>query len=272
MKSTPTRPKIIFFDIDDTLYIKDTNHVPSSVAPALKALKSAGVIVAIASGRSIGVIPPVVRALIDEVGIDLLLTINGGYNLWQGKPFLDFPLSADTAYHITQMLNADNIGFACMSHDRIYAMRDTANLRTALASLHIPYQFVSLDDFDFNQPIYQILAFYADGEYNPTLPANIKTVRWHRCAVDILECDGSKARAIAQVLDRLGIHTKDACAFGDGLNDIEMLKLVGTAIAMDNAHPELKPFADIVCPRHDEDGIAKILDELGWIGTVKNKA
>lgn len=263
-----TRPKIVFFDIDDTLYIKDINQVPASVAPALKALKATGTIVAIASGRSLGVIPPVVRSLIDDVGIDLLLTINGGYNLYQGELFLDFSLSKQKVRTITQKLDDDGIGFACMTHDTIYAMRDTPNLRTALASLHIPYQTTTLADFDFGQAVYQILAFYADGEYTPALPPNTKTVRWHHCAVDILDQDGSKARAIAQVLDKLGIDAKDACAFGDGLNDMEMLKLVGTAIAMGNAHEALKPHADIVCPRHDEDGIAKILGELGWIDSM----
>ncbi|OOS24119.1 Cof-type HAD-IIB family hydrolase [Moraxella pluranimalium] len=262
------RPKIVFFDIDDTLYIKDTNHVPSSVAPALKALKATGTLIAIASGRSLGVIPPVVQALIADVGIELLLTINGGYNLWQGKPFLDFPLATDKVRTIIQTLDADGIGHACMTHDTIYAMRDTPNLRTALASLHIPYQFVSHDDFDDTQAVYQILAFYADGEYTPALPPQTKTVRWHQVAVDVLDSEGSKARAIAQVLDKLGIDTKDACAFGDGLNDVEMHKLVGTAIAMGNAHDELKRHADIVCLRHDEDGIAKILGKLGWIDAI----
>lgn len=265
MTTSLPRPKIVFFDIDDTLYIKDENRVPSSIASALTALKDTGTLVAIASGRSIGVIPPVVKDLIDNIGIDLLLTINGGYNLYQGKPFLDFPLCREKVESITAKLAADGIGYACMTHDTIFAMSNTDELRTALASLHIPYQFIDRDQFDFGQSVYQILAFYAEGTYTPTLPPNTKTVRWHECAVDILDQDGSKARAIRAVLDKLGIDPQDSCAFGDGLNDIEMLKLVGAAIAMGNAHEQLKAHADIICARHDEDGIAKILAQLGWI-------
>lgn len=45
-------PKIIFLDIDDTLYIKDEQRIPQSVKPALLALKNQGVLLAIATGHT----------------------------------------------------------------------------------------------------------------------------------------------------------------------------------------------------------------------------
>ena len=44
-------------------------------------------------------------------------------------------------------------------------------------------------------------------------------------------------------------------AFGDGYNDLSMLKLAGVGVAMANASPELKALADAVCPSVAEDGI-----------------
>lgn len=263
-KPTP-RPAIVFFDIDDTLFIKDSNSIPKTLIPALSSLKAAGTMIAIATGRSIGVIPPIIKTLIEQVGIELILSINGQYNQYQGNKFLDFPLSPTDIHHTITELTTKGITHACMTKDTIYTFGDDDNLRTALSSLHIGYVPSKHDSFDWQQPIYQILGFFGDKDTPPTLPAHLKTVRWHDVAVDILAQSASKARAIAAVLNHLGIDASQAAAFGDGLNDQEMIQLVGTGIAMGNAHPTLKAMADFVCLRHDEDGIAHALSDFGWI-------
>ena len=48
---------------------------------------------------------------------------------------------------------------------------------------------------------------------------------------------------------------EEAMAFGDGNNDLEMLKAVGHAVAMRNASKELKEVADVICGDVSEDGI-----------------
>ena len=58
----------------------------------------------------------------------------------------------------------------------------------------------------------------------------------------------------------------DAMAFGDGLNDMEMMQSVGCGVAVGNAHPQLKAAADHVCPPIREDGILRGLAELGVLG------
>ncbi|WP_373761869.1 HAD hydrolase family protein, partial [Neisseria dentiae] len=72
-------PKIIFFDIDDTLYRKYTDTLRPSVAEAMKALKARGILTAIATGRPYAAMPAKVRAVVEEAGMDLLLTINGQF-------------------------------------------------------------------------------------------------------------------------------------------------------------------------------------------------
>ena len=62
-----------------------------------------------------------------------------------------------------------------------------------------------------------------------------------------------------------GFQAHQAIAFGDGLNDIEMLQGVGLGIAMDNGHPELKAIANRIAPALHLDGIAAMLDELAGI-------
>ena len=64
---------------------------------------------------------------------------------------------------------------------------------------------------------------------------------------------------INKVLDRFGVPASDSYGFGDGVNDLEMIKLVGTGVAMGNACDELKAQADEVCPSVVEDGLARYL-------------
>ena len=71
--------------------------------------------------------------------------------------------------------------------------------------------------------------------------------------------DATKADGVAWVLESLGISPADAVAFGDGINDIEMLQLVGTGIAMGNAHPEVVRAAKWATGTNDEDGIAEVI-------------
>ena len=56
--------------------------------------------------------------------------------------------------------------------------------------------------------------------------------------------------------------------FGDGLNDLDMLKWAGTACAMKNAVSEVKAAADIVAPSNDQDGVAQIVQGLITAGMI----
>lgn len=261
-------PKIIFFDIDDTLYITKESRIPDSVFAALTALKARGVLLAIATGRSFGVMPQAAMRLIETIGIDILLTMNGQYNEYQGKAWLDFAMDEAAVRHTVALCKQLNIGYACMTRDEIFAFQDTPNLQAALGALSITPQWAAVDAFDFQQKIYQMLAFVDDDQaamLGEQLDDTLKLTRWHACAVDVLDKDASKARAIRAVLQKLNISAAEAAAFGDGLNDIQMFELVGTSIAMGNAHPALKTLATHIAPRHDEDGIWQMVRQLGWV-------
>ncbi|WP_106497768.1 HAD hydrolase family protein [Lentibacillus sp. Marseille-P4043] len=61
------------------------------------------------------------------------------------------------------------------------------------------------------------------------------------------------------------MEPRNTFAFGDGLNDIEMLTEVGTGIAMGNGVSELKKVADYVTVDVDENGIVKGLQQFGLL-------
>lgn len=68
-----------------------------------------------------------------------------------------------------------------------------------------------------------------------------------------------KAQSLLRLLDRLGLKPKDMMAFGDGYNDISMIRLAGMGVAMENAAPEVKEAADIVTLSNEDDGVAEAI-------------
>lgn len=83
--------------------------------------------------------------------------------------------------------------------------------------------------------------------------------------MDVAPANGSKAVGIREMLKRLDFNIEDAYAFGDGLNDIEMLQEVGTGVAMENGRDEVKAIADFVTDSVDNDGVLKGLQRLGLL-------
>ena len=80
------------------------------------------------------------------------------------------------------------------------------------------------------------------------------TFSWDRAA-DVIPTGSGKASAILTVLNHYHLTPAQAIAFGDGFNDLEMLKTAGTGVAMGNASPALKEAADDVCDPVWDEGI-----------------
>ena len=78
-----------------------------------------------------------------------------------------------------------------------------------------------------------------------------------------------KKRELEVVFQKLLEHiegtVEDTIAFGDGLNDMEMIQYAGIGVAMENGRSELKAQADIVTDTVWDDGIYKGLDKLGLL-------
>ena len=70
----------------------------------------------------------------------------------------------------------------------------------------------------------------------------------------------SKFNAISYLADYLGINNNDIIAFGDGLNDVDMIKNVGVGVAINSALDEVKNNAKYVTDEdNNNDGVAKFL-------------
>jgi Cof subfamily protein (haloacid dehalogenase superfamily) len=75
----------------------------------------------------------------------------------------------------------------------------------------------------------------------------------------------TKAEGLAFAADLLQVDLSRIVAFGDGENDIELVRSVGYGIAVANAHERVLGAADLVCPRDSDEGVAQVLEAfLDW--------
>jgi Cof subfamily protein (haloacid dehalogenase superfamily) len=94
--------------------------------------------------------------------------------------------------------------------------------------------------------------------------AHLYVTRTSPVLYEFLHPSVSKGAALEKVMESLGLSSEQVIAFGDSHNDIEMLRVAGTGVAMANADPEVQGMADLIAPSNAEDGIAEVLEDLLW--------
>ncbi|MFC0308619.1 Cof-type HAD-IIB family hydrolase [Gallibacterium trehalosifermentans] len=258
--------KIIFFDIDETLYVKDKAILPDTIPTVIRSLKKKGIIPAIATGRARCAFPEKIDQLIKEEGIELFVTINGQYNSYQNQVIAKHPIAKQDIERIIQFLQQHQIEYAFVGNEDIAVSNITPQLKQALDPITTRY-FIDTDYY-LTHDIFQLLLFYPAEQdqfiaESGILGEQFKTVRWHEYSVDCLVATGSKASGIDAVVEHFGLTIDNVMAFGDGLNDIEMISHVGTGVAMGNAHPSLKELANYITEDIEHNGVLKGLLALG---------
>jgi hydroxymethylpyrimidine pyrophosphatase-like HAD family hydrolase len=82
--------------------------------------------------------------------------------------------------------------------------------------------------------------------------------------LDILPAGCGKGGALLRLAEQRGIKAEEILAIGDNWNDVSMLEVAGRAVLMGNAPESLKATAAargwVVGRRHDEDGVAEVID------------
>jgi Cof subfamily protein (haloacid dehalogenase superfamily) len=103
--------------------------------------------------------------------------------------------------------------------------------------------------------------FWTEAE---ALVGHLVTTTWSSAGalVEISAADVTKASTLALLCDELGVAPEEVVAFGDMPNDLAMLAWAGTSYAMGNAHASVLDLADRVAPANDDDGVARVLEDL----------
>lgn len=96
----------------------------------------------------------------------------------------------------------------------------------------------------------------------PELPEGVSAVLSGESWVDFANDTTSKGSAMEAIQKKLDIQREESMAFGDYLNDCELLLSCAESYAMENAHPELKKYAKYQTASNDDDGVMKVLRTL----------
>ncbi|WP_404351249.1 Cof-type HAD-IIB family hydrolase [Sutcliffiella horikoshii] len=254
--------KIVFFDIDGTL-LNHQKELPTSTKKAVKELQEQGVYVAIATGRA----PFMFEDLRKELEIDTFVSFNGQYVVFEGEVIYKNPLNAEKLHLLREASEKVSHPLVYLNHETMKAnVENHPFINESMGSLkfvHPEYGPSFLDETE----IYQALLFIEDTNQQSYVETykDFDFIRWHQYSTDILPKGGSKAIGIQRMLERLPFKKENVFAFGDGLNDIEMIDFVGTGVAMGNAHPELLKVANHVTKDVGEDGILHGLEQVGLL-------
>lgn len=254
---------IIFFDIDGTL-LDHNKELPKTAEQAIFSLKEQGHEVAIATGRA----PFMFEDLRKQLDIDTYVSFNGQYVVLRGEAIYTNPMNSESLSDLTQVALSNEHAIVYMDHENMranvpddeYVAKTINTFKSQIVPTHDPLYYKGRD-------IYQsLLMCRAEEEsfYENVFHA-FDFVRWHLNAVDVVPVGGSKAKGIQYITDKLGISPEYQYAFGDALNDIEMLSMIQNSVAMGNAIPEAKNAAKYVTKAVDEDGILHGLQMLGLL-------
>jgi Cof subfamily protein (haloacid dehalogenase superfamily) len=254
--------KIVFFDIDGTLLDHD-KKLPDATKEAIKTLQANGTYVAIATGRA----PFMYEGLREELSVESFISFNGQYVVFENQVIYTNPLDLEKLEELLADSRRNDHPVVHLNHETMKANhKHHEYIEASMGSLKFPHPGYS-PDFYKNREIYQSLLFCKaeEEEFYREKYKEFTFIRWHQYSMDILPGGGSKAEGIKKMIDRLGFRMEDVYAFGDGLNDIEMLQTVGTGVAMGNAVGEVQKHADMITKPVDEDGIYFGLKELQLI-------
>ncbi|WP_077211367.1 Cof-type HAD-IIB family hydrolase [Bacillus dakarensis] len=254
--------KIVFFDIDGTLLDHD-KKLPAKTKEAIQLLKRSETFVAIATGRA----PFMFESLRKELDIDSFVSFNGQYVVFENEVIYKNPLDHNELNRLISFSKSNNHPIVLMNEKTMKATVSHHDfIKESMASLKFAHPEKD-EDFYLDRDIYQSLLFCKEGEENKYIDEfnNFLFLRWHPLSTDVIPMGGSKAEGISKMIERLGFELKDVYAFGDGLNDIEMIKTVGTGVALGNAKEEVKKHADLITKDVGEDGIWYGLKELDLI-------
>lgn len=257
--------KAIFFDIDGTLKSFKTHSIPQSTIDAINEVKEKGIKVFIATGRYFKQIDD-----LNGLVFDGLITLNGAHCInSENETIFTNPIPRENIdallrYHSEKFLFPSI--FITEKKELINCIDE--NVREISRLVDVPLSPLGILDEIDKEEVLQIDAFInkeQEQEILDTVLTHCDASRWNPLFADVNVRGNSKRTGIDKFLEYYKLDLSETMAFGDGGNDVQMLKHVAIGVAMGNAGDEAKQAADYIADSADDDGIQNALKHFGVI-------
>nr|WP_084040890.1 Cof-type HAD-IIB family hydrolase [Gracilibacillus boraciitolerans] len=256
----------LFLDIDGTI-LKQDHTIENTTKLAVKQAQEKGIEVFLATGRPLHE----VYDIAEELQINSFVGYNGAYALYQDKTVVNEPISASIIDHFLQIAK-DNGHEMILYTDQFNLLTSTTNSTVKYFVDYFGFKDYQLYNNQFRDKILGITIMNVK-PHEPVLydlkneeiyfsQVNVKGLE--HC-YDVIRENVNKGQAIKEILERLDISADMAIAFGDGMNDKQMLEFVGDSFAMGNASPEVFQYAKHRTTSVEDSGIYNGLKQLGII-------
>ncbi len=258
--------KAAFFDVDGTLVSFRLGVVTDRLRADLLALRDRGLLLFLATGRSRQDLAR--TGMLRDLRFDGYVTLNGHCCYNDHGLYLDHPIRQGDLEGACKVLRAHPQLAALMASDgESYVSQINRRALEIFSYMHTPPYPVRPPEWMLERKIYQFIPLVEAGEEALFLDAmpHCTHTRWHPKGVDIIPVGEGKAAGIRATLEVYGLKREEIVAFGDGVNDLSMLALAGTSVAMGNAVQVVKDQADYVTDTVEEDGVSKALRHFGLL-------
>jgi Cof subfamily protein (haloacid dehalogenase superfamily) len=256
--------KAVFFDIDGTLISFKTNKIPESTQNSIKKLREKGIKVIVATGRSINTL-----AHISHIEFDGFITFNGGYcATTDGEILYKQIINPDDIQNLINYAENSPLSFSLMYEDKVEINDATPEVVGMYAHVNLPVPPIhDKENIDIKNVLQANIFLGPDQEeeFMKTVMPNSTASRWTPLFADVNPGGVSKQIGVETFCRHFGIEVSETMAFGDGGNDITMLKFTKVGVAMGNANDNVKEIADYITEDVDNDGIEKALIHFGLL-------
>lgn len=253
--------KIIFTDLDWTLF---DHHYLSYIPSALEALQKArdkGVKVIICTSRSYASLLKV--DVYNKIPHDGYIASNGAIAKVEDKYIYRHFIKEDVVRKILDEFSKRGLVGQINSYDKAFLTGEETPLAKDFYDHW--YEYRPLPKKYEGEEVTSILLFAKPGEEDFLHQYGLTLFRFSDIALDVNSRPHIKSEGVSKVLEYYGYNKEDAVAIGDDIADIEMFKEVKYGVAMGNAKQEVKDAAYLVTDDIKNDGYYKALLKLGII-------
>lgn len=258
-------PRLAAIDLDGTL-LRSDGSVSVRSRDALATVRARGMTIVFVTARH----PGSTAAIAREAGVGGYAICSNGatvFDLDAGRVVRERTLESQAAARLVQALRerVPGILFAVESRAEMafepefrawdWKPPDGTRFADALELVADPVTRLIVRHADYELEVLAALVRELAGDSATVVVPGTWTVELSAVGV-------SKASALAELCDELGLTAANVIAFGDFLNDLPMLAWAGHAVAVANAHPDVIAEADEVTASNDEDGVALVLERL----------